>query len=80
MDMEDLRDKLTITRRFPNGAVTAMIVYRASGIIEWTIVVFPDIQIAEAFAISAQMDFAINPEVQLQMRALNEALESPGGG
>jgi len=76
--MEDLRDKLTVTRRFPNGAVTALIAYRASGIIEWTIVVFPDMDTAEAFAIAAGMDYAVQPEVQLQLRALQDALN--GGG
>jgi hypothetical protein len=74
MDMDDVRDKLTVTRRFPNGAVTAQIVYRVSGSLEWTIVVFPTMEDAEMWAKSADMEYAVAPEVQLQLRALQDAL------
>jgi hypothetical protein len=74
MDMDDIRDKLTVTRRFPNGAVTAQIVYRISGSLEWTVVVFPTMEDAEMWAVSAGMEYAVTPEVQLQIRAMQEAL------
>jgi hypothetical protein len=69
----DIKDLLTVTRRMQNGAVTAMITYRSTGR-EWTTVVFPSVDEAEAFAISSDMVFEMTPEVRLQLRLLQESL------
>lgn len=71
-------DSVTITRFFPNGAVTAMMVYDVGGFKEWCIVVFPNHENAYQFSRDNHMEFHYSDEAAIQRRALNEALEARG--